>query len=192
MLTQRMQIHAVANRMRGIETDLCVDDFDDPWYNAYVTVAEATDQQDAYQALVRLKLTGELSTEQLGEIMEAGSLPMEFPSLQEIADDLPEVDWLWTNWIPRGMISLLGAVPGAGKSYVALDLARRIISGCILPERRIARRTRGLPNRLRSRRYTTRQRSTRARRNSGPSTMVMRTARAFLAVGAAEIASTMR
>jgi hypothetical protein len=35
MLTQRMQIHAIARRMKGIETDLCVDDFDDPWYNAY-------------------------------------------------------------------------------------------------------------------------------------------------------------
>jgi len=134
MLTQRMQVHAIAERMRGIETDLCVDDFDDPWYSAYMTVAEATDQQDAYQALVRLKLAGELTSEQLGEITEAGSLPMEFPSLQEIADELPEVDWLWTNWIPRGMISLLGAVPGAGKSYVALDLARRIISGEPFPD----------------------------------------------------------
>lgn len=66
--------------------------------------------------------------------MEAGSLPMEFPSLQEIADELPEVDWVWPQWIPRGMITLLGAVPGAGKSYVALDLARRIISGEPFPD----------------------------------------------------------
>lgn len=43
------------------------------------------------------------------------------------AAGLPPVEWVWPSWLPRGMLSLLGAAPGAGKSLVALDLARRVI-----------------------------------------------------------------
>lgn len=50
-----------------------------------------------------------------------------YPSLHQISDRFPPVDWLWPSWIPRGMLTLLGAAPGVGKSLVALDLARRII-----------------------------------------------------------------
>jgi hypothetical protein len=44
------------------------------------------------------------------------------------------VSWLWRGWIPRGFISLLGAAPGVGKSLVALDLARRVITGEAMPD----------------------------------------------------------
>jgi hypothetical protein len=54
--------------------------------------------------------------------------------LAELAAGLPPVEWLWPGWIPRGMLSLLGAAPGAGKSLLALDLARRIIHGQPLPD----------------------------------------------------------
>lgn len=57
-----------------------------------------------------------------------------FPSLAEIADDLPPVQWAWTNWLPIGMLTLLAARPGTGKSLVALDLAQRIIAGDPWPD----------------------------------------------------------
>jgi len=44
------------------------------------------------------------------------------------------VDWLWPGWIPRGMLTLLAAAPGTGKSLVALDLARRVIAGLPFPD----------------------------------------------------------
>jgi len=53
---------------------------------------------------------------------------------------LPEIEWVWPGWIPRGMLTLLGAMPSAGKSYVALDLARRVIEGSVFPDgERVAR-----------------------------------------------------
>lgn len=55
-------------------------------------------------------------------------------SLAEIAPELPPIEFLWPGWIPRGMISMLGAIPGAGKSFVALDLCRRIIAGMPFPD----------------------------------------------------------
>lgn len=57
-----------------------------------------------------------------------------FPSLKRLARDLAPIAWLWPGWIPRGMLTLLGASPGAGKSLVGLDLARRIIHGMGFPD----------------------------------------------------------
>ncbi len=57
-----------------------------------------------------------------------------FRSLAEIAADLQPVTWLWPNWLPIGMITLLAAKPGTGKSMLALDLAGRIITGQPWPD----------------------------------------------------------
>jgi len=58
----------------------------------------------------------------------------QYQSFAELADALQPISWLWAGWIPRGMITLLGASPGAGKSMVALDIARRIISSDEFPD----------------------------------------------------------
>ncbi len=57
-----------------------------------------------------------------------------YPSLHDLSGRFPPVDWLWPSWIPRGMLTLLGAAPGVGKSFVALDLARRLIHGEPFPD----------------------------------------------------------
>jgi len=58
----------------------------------------------------------------------------DYPSLADLAAGLLPITWLWPGWIPRGMLSLLGAVPGAGKSFAALDLCRRVIEGSEWPD----------------------------------------------------------
>jgi hypothetical protein len=57
-----------------------------------------------------------------------------FPNMLELAETLQPVTWLWENWLPIGMLSLLAARPGTGKSLVALDLCRRIIAGDAWPD----------------------------------------------------------
>jgi hypothetical protein len=57
-----------------------------------------------------------------------------FSSLLDLAAGRRPVDWLWPGWIPRGMLTLLAAAPGTGKSLVALDLARRVIAGLPFPD----------------------------------------------------------
>jgi len=66
--------------------------------------------------------------------IEEASEAIHFPSLAEIGDTLPPVRWLWPGWIPRGMLSLLGAFQGTGKSYFVLDLARTVIEGGPWPD----------------------------------------------------------
>jgi len=57
-----------------------------------------------------------------------------FQNFASIAATLTPIEWTWKDWMPRGMITLLGAVPGAGKSMIALDLAKRIIHGEPFPD----------------------------------------------------------
>ena len=137
MLTRRMQIQAIANHLANMPdtftTKLCK--FQEPWRTAYqaITMAPPGGEQEA---LIRILAEHPERDSIIGAILAQvpGSMAKAFPSLQEIASELSPVEWLWPGWIPRGMLSLLGATPGAGKSYLALDLACRIISGDTFPD----------------------------------------------------------
>lgn len=55
-------------------------------------------------------------------------------SYKELSETLEPVAWFWRGWIPRGLLSVLAAPPGAGKSLVALDLARRVAAALTCPD----------------------------------------------------------
>lgn len=57
-----------------------------------------------------------------------------FPSLAEIEHLIPEVEWLWPSWIPRGMLTVLGGFQGTGKSMFTMELARTVIHGGTWPD----------------------------------------------------------
>lgn len=40
-----------------------------------------------------------------------------------------DVDWLWPGRIPFGMLTLLGGVPGVGKTFITHDIAARVTQG---------------------------------------------------------------
>lgn len=130
LITRRMQVQAVAALLDGRETHLNVEQFDDPWWGAYRALAEMG--QDRSMRVQRLSRALSADHELLTEILEHTDEC--YISLQELAAHLSPIEWLWPNWIPRGMITLLGAVPGAGKSYLALDLAQRLIEGKSFPD----------------------------------------------------------
>jgi replicative DNA helicase len=50
-------------------------------------------------------------------------------SFADLAPMLTDITWLWQDWIPLGMLTLLGAVAGAGKSMIALDLSKKVMHG---------------------------------------------------------------
>jgi len=143
MLTIRLQIQAIADLLAGLEeTSLPLDDFHESCRTAYRAILDvrAPGSHDASPAAAHKALIQLLKDRpDLGSVISAifATVPgtkLDFPSLQEIAASLPEVTWLWPDWIPRGMITLLGAAPGTGKSYLALDLARCIIAGDKFPD----------------------------------------------------------
>ncbi len=45
-----------------------------------------------------------------------------------------EIDWLWPNHIPLGMLTLIAGDPGVGKSFLTLYMASIVSSGQGWPE----------------------------------------------------------
>ena len=48
------------------------------------------------------------------------------------------IEWILDSWLPRGMLTVLGAAPGVGKSFLGMDLVWRITSGQSFPDGRPA------------------------------------------------------
>jgi hypothetical protein len=136
MLTARLMIQAIADLLAGLrKPSLHLRDFTEPWRTAYKVVLQSP-PECAQQALLDA-LAGRPDRDSIiGAIVAAvpAAEPLRFPSLEEIAAGLPPVTWLWEPWIPLGMLSLLGALPGAGKSFVALYLAWQIIADGAFPD----------------------------------------------------------
>lgn len=132
MITRQMQMQAVAGLLNGQATALPIRAFDERWYLAYIILESIRDRS---RDELELALFNCLKDEELGRaVLRLARNPVTYPTLEETAETLVPISWLWLDWIPRGMITLLGAVPGAGKSFLALDLARRIIESAPFPD----------------------------------------------------------
>lgn len=44
------------------------------------------------------------------------------------------ISWVWRNWLPKEMISMLAGEPGTGKSILALWLCKLVAEGMVLPD----------------------------------------------------------
>ena len=135
MLTTKMQVQALADRLAGLPVSYKARDFTAPFQACWQGMdgAPAGSEYLALSAVMqqlpeREWLAGAIFAATPGARLGA------FPSLAELAPDLPPIEWVWKGWLPRGLLSLLGAAPGAGKSLLALDLARRIIHGAPFPD----------------------------------------------------------
>jgi hypothetical protein len=135
----RAQMQAIVDRLVGAppESLPLAFDLDDPWRIIFARATRAEDWEDAEMIIWRAT-RGFADQRHLAaallELLPGEDAFSPYPSLHEMSASFPDVDWLWPSWIPRGMVTLFGAAPGAGKSLVALDLARRIIHDEPLPD----------------------------------------------------------
>jgi hypothetical protein len=141
MLTSRFQIQALADRLAGFplptgpgNRPLSARDFNEPWLTCWLAL-DSAEPGMANHSLVQALLPNLERDRILQSILSArpGYAPS-FPSLADLAADLPPIQWLWPGWIPRGMLTVFGASQGSGKSFVALDLAYRIIHSLPFPD----------------------------------------------------------
>jgi hypothetical protein len=135
----RAQMQAIVDRLVGAppESLPLAFDLDEPWRVIFARATRARDWDDAETIIWRATRGFDDQRHLAAALLEL--LPGEdafspYPSFHEMSAGIPDVDWLWPSWIPRGMVTLFGAAPGAGKSLVALDLARRIIHGEPFPD----------------------------------------------------------
>lgn len=134
MLTRKLQIQALADRLAGLPVKCSARSFQEPWRTCWLAL-EGVAPKDFREALMkalennpdRPKILDSLFATRPGH-------KMHFDSLEEIASELAPLEWLWPGWLPRGMLTLFGAAPGAGKSFVALDLSWRITTNQGFPD----------------------------------------------------------
>ena len=133
MITERMQIQAVADKLAGLPAKVKAGELSEPWATCWRVLESSNGTTN--QALLEA-LKDEPERERIvGAILSArpGYSP-QYPSLKDIAEDLPPIEWLWPGWIPRGMLTIFGAAPGSGKSFTVLDWSWRIIHNKGFPD----------------------------------------------------------
>lgn len=97
----------------------------------------AKEMQEARELLSRAAremANAQAAAETMAGVVPEGRDGERFVPLEEMDGQLGAVEWLWPGWIPRGMVTVLAAAPGIGKSLVALDLARRLLAGETWPD----------------------------------------------------------
>ncbi len=135
MLTSRLMQQALADRLAGypVQTPNLAQ-WSEPWLTCWRAL-DADQDTPPHETVLRVledhpgrdNLIAALFSFVPGDTLQ-------YPTLYDLAQDLPPITWLWPGWIPQGMLTLFGAIPGAGKSLVALDLCRRIIHGEPFPD----------------------------------------------------------
>ena len=134
MLTERLQIQAIADRISGLPVTDKPKDFTSPWQECFQALINAQPGQEL-DAIKLVLLSFPYGQSFLDKILATnpGYRPY-IPSFEVIAKGLSPIEWVWKDWIPRGMLTILGAAQGSGKSFVAMDLAHRIIHGLQFPD----------------------------------------------------------
>ena len=135
MLTKRMQYQAIVDRLAGLPVRHTPADFEGRLKSLWEALEKAASGREA-QALYdvpgtpfeRMELVDMIGSLKPGD--DIGRLP----TMSEVCRDMLPIEWLWPGWIPRGMLTVLGASQGSGKSFVALDLAYRIIHNHPFPD----------------------------------------------------------
>ncbi|MFH1635392.1 MAG: AAA family ATPase [Chloroflexota bacterium] len=134
MLTERLQIQALADRIAGLPVNVTVRHLQEPWRTCWLAL-DGVDAKEYHTELAQALEANPKQTDILGAIFAARpGYQMKFQSLQDLAPTLSPIEWVWPGWLPRGMLTVLGAAPGAGKSFVGLDLAWRITTGEGFPD----------------------------------------------------------
>lgn len=137
LLSQRTQASIIAALLRGEQPDFNPQDLTGVFREHYEWIQEM--QQVNQPGGLWLRFLASYGRQeqhaQAAQLIEAiYEDPLIYPTAREAIDQLPDLVWLWHGWIPKGQITILMGDPSAGKSYLALDLAKRLAAGSQWPD----------------------------------------------------------
>jgi hypothetical protein len=151
MLTERLQRAAIWQLAQGKQpaNRIQPEKFVEPWRTIYLLLERRLANPEADSDLSPLEWAisrtdavpgGHLQDywEQVDEFissrLESADREMKLHTLGDVAERYPPVQWLWEGWLPRSMLTLLAAKPGAGKTHWILDLVRTLQQGGVWPD----------------------------------------------------------
>lgn len=146
ILSNGRKIQVIADLLSGQSPDIDPADLDAPWIDYYNWIMRYRREEGTIDLdHLRLAFSSEITALNFTEedvdhlrnyrlILQAMETPTIYKPVDDELADIPDLEWLWPNWIPQGMISILAAAAGTGKSYFCLDLARRIINSSEFPD----------------------------------------------------------
>ncbi len=122
MLTQRMQIQVIADRLAGLPVTAKSPDFQQPWLACWQGLEQAEPGEE-HNALHRVLSAMPEGQQLIQTILSTrpGYRPA-IPSLADIAPGLAPIEWVWDGWIPRGFLTVMGASQGSGKLSITHNL----------------------------------------------------------------------
>lgn len=128
MLTQRMTLDVIVNRMRGQETGFNYAALVEPWATYYKAMTDAKPGQEM-TALSQIA-----KPEHISLLLKHEPKEMTFESLETQQYQINPITWYWESWLVSGKVNLIGAYPGVGKTTVNVDLARIQIHEKVFPD----------------------------------------------------------
>lgn len=133
-LSEKIQIQAVADLLHGLEAYADAASFASPWKDIYLAVihAEKGQEHDALTAACTKYPDPEKLIQQV-LACTPGARPV-IDSLNELAHTIRPIEHLWRGYLPRGMVTVVGASQGSGKSFLGMDLSYRVINGVNFPD----------------------------------------------------------
>jgi hypothetical protein len=136
MLSRQKQRWMIKTLLDGKTGSVDVRQMDDPFLRSCFEAIRAVPAADRRYALIEYLTAHYGNWKELYDSLNTCSPPREgaFASYADLAPSLPPIDWFWEGWIPNRLLSALAAPPGAGKSMIALDLARRTMAGELGPD----------------------------------------------------------
>jgi len=105
MLTEKLQIQALADRIAGYRVEYPSRYFREPWLTCW-NILEETDATN-YRDAMRIALENRPDRKEINDAIMAAApgVKMAFQSLEEMSASLLPIEWLWPGWLPRGMLT---------------------------------------------------------------------------------------
>lgn len=130
MLNAKIQAQLICDRLAGQAVHAKADDFGDPWKACWLAIQDKAGRNEMIAALgVALDIQGHPENANLlTQILQLKPGEVLIPSLSDIEGEIQPVEWIWEDFIPRGYVTMLGAMQGAGKTALMQDVARRMMS----------------------------------------------------------------
>lgn len=113
LLTTRMQLQALARRVKGEPQNINPAGFDEP-YKRYWLALENSAPGKEVEALKAVAAEDDLK-----RILGVKTEPVNYPSLADLEDQIKDVTWYWDYRIPNGKMTVLGGESGVSKSMLA-------------------------------------------------------------------------